>query len=293
MARGSPGFMTRRALQIFPKGRRKIIVCFAFAHKPGQIMWSWVLLLVAFQCVVAFHKTNNLISKPRAWRSCCKPKIVPLGGVAKDHIDFGDKVLVSVKLPTPNRNIVETFIRNSDFLVENVWDKLKTKKTSDGTYVLGLSSIPVPGFSIINPEVNVRFTHIKGNSYIHFGKWHFKDGCGNMLKDESFVDNVQVQFNGKMRISHKNGPQQSEGFTRNTKLKRPVGGGPLYLECSVDYNVTANKPATLLDSAVVEKTIALLQSRVHDFMHVRLPLKLVKAFKTYGSKLQQSTEYWL
>jgi len=249
-------------------------------------MWSWVLLLVAFQCVVAFHKSNNLVRKPRAWRSCCEPKIVPLGGVAKDHIEFGDKVLVSVKLPTPNRNLVETFIRNSDFLVENVWDKLKTTKTSDGTYRLGLSSIPVPGFSIINPEV-------KGNSYVHFDEWHFKDGCGNMLKDESFVDSVQVKLNGKMRISHKNGDEQSEGFTSNTKLKRPVGGEPLYLECSVDYNVTANKPATLLDSAAVEKTIALLQSRVHDFMHVRLPLKLAKAFKAYGSKLQQSTEYWL
>ena len=252
-----------------------------------------MLFLTAFQCIAAFRNRINLV-KPRAWRGCRELKVDPLKGVAGDGIEFGEKMLVSVKLPTSNRNIVESFLRSTDHMVENVWDKLKTTKTSDGKYMLGLASIPVPGFSIINPEASAKLTHIKDSVYVHFDKWCLKDGCGNILKDAGFVNSLQVALSGKIRISHKSGSEQSENLTSiNAKIKRPVGGDPLYLECSVDYKVTANKPAALVDSTGVENTIALLRNRVHDFMHVRLPLKLVKAFKAYGAKLLQSTEYWL
>ena len=260
-----------------------------------QIMRSWVLFLfiLSLQTIAAFHYSNDLF-KPRVWRSCRKLKVVPPKGVAGDGIEFGDKVLVSVKLPTPNRNIVESFLRSTDFLVENVWDKLKITKTSDGTYFLGLASIPVPGFSIISPEAGAKLTHVKDSVYVHFDKWCFKDGCGNILKDAGFVNSLQVALSGKIRISRKSGTEQSENLASSeAKIKCPVGGEPLYLDCSVDYKVTANKPAALVDSTAVENTITLLRNRVHDFMHVRLPLKLVKAFKAYGAKLQQSTEYWL
>ena len=258
-----------------------------------QIMRSWVLFLAAFRCIAAFHNSNSLVM-PRAWRSYLKVKVVPPKGVAGDGIEFGDKVLVSVKLPTPNRNMAAIFLKSTDHMVENVWDKLKTTKNSDGTYVLGLASIPVPGFSIINPEASAKLTHVKDSVYVHFDKWCLKDGCGNILKDAGFVNSLQVALSGKIRISHKSGSAQSENLTSSkAKIKRPVGGEPLYLECSVDYKVTANKPATLVDSTAVENTVALIRNRVRDFMHVRVPLKLVKAFKAYGAKFQQSTEYWL
>lgn len=255
-----------------------------------------VLLFFAFQCAVAFREGILLMTRLIGCRSCKKQMLIADRDAATGRVVFKDEVMVSVKLPTPNRNIVESFIKSTEFITENVWDKLKLAKVSDDTYLLQLSTIPVPGFSIINPEVEAKLTHRNGAAYVNFDKWLFKDGCGNILKDATFVSGLQIQLSGQVRIDTGSSTELSEStyIRTSSKKKSTVGGKPLYLMCSVEYNVIANRPTTLLDSADVEKkTINLVQSRVRDFMQVRLPVKLVKAFKAFGAKLQQSTEYWL
>lgn len=208
------------------------------------------------------------------------------------------ELAVKVKLPTKDRSIVERFLRETDHLIENVWDKAKIRKLAPERYLVKLSVIPVPGLNIISPELEVELSNHKGTLYVNGEKCLLRDGCGKLLTDPALTS-LQVTISGKLRISNSNADENSDEEDKDFESrpfipkKRPIGGPSVFLEGSADYSISARPPAVLQQNAqAFDQVAALLRNRFEDFMRNRLPLKLAKTFKAYAANVVKNREFW-
>jgi len=206
------------------------------------------------------------------------------------------KLAVKVKLPIQDRSMVERFLRESEHLVEGVWDKAKIKKSAPERYLVQLSVIPVPGLNIVSPELEVELSNHKGTLYVNGETCLLRDGCGRLLTDPALAS-LQVTLSGKLRISNSNEDSGEAGEEAESHpfipKKRPIGGPSVYVEGSAEYSISGQPPATLQQNAqVFDQVATLLQDRFDDFMRNRLPLRLTKTFKAYAANVVKNREFW-
>lgn len=267
------------------------------------ISWYCCLLIaLLLQCVRSFHllvgKLSNgrftvASSKGRSFQSTHQHKRMTAGDVAHDPdlLSFGNKLRIDIKLPTKDRDMVDKFLRDTEYVVENSWEKAKLKKLSHSTYLVKFISIPIPGVGIITPEIEVKVANIGGAVYIKSGRWSLLDGKGNTLDDPSFVAGLDISLHGQLKMSREDDFEAyyfDESLSVAHKRAVPIGGSQVRAEGFVVYSVKGRKPGEFRNAPAVllDGTIDFVQKCVSDFVNKQFSTKFAKAFRKYGRQIQ-------
>ena len=260
-----------------------------------------LLILALIQLAESFHKPFGVVwSNGRApnrniYR--CTPATARGSRLHESGHPFTAEgsLAIKVKIPTQDRSMVDRFLRETDYLIDNIWDKTKVKKLAPEQYRVQISVIPVPGLSIVSPEIEVGLNNYKGILYVNCEKFVLKDGCGKPLTDPALAS-LQVSLIGKLRISNSNNDSDDENETEKRTFvpKRPIGGPQVYVEGSAEYKISCpSQPESLqLHPHAFDQVAALLRARFDEFMQNRLPLKLAKTFKAYAANIVKNREFW-
>ena len=81
-----------------------------------------------------------------------------------DLLSFGNTMKIQIKLPTRDLDLVNEFLNDPQYIVENTWDKNRIKKISSKTFLLQFLAIPIPGIDVVTPEIEVNFENINGEN---------------------------------------------------------------------------------------------------------------------------------
>lgn len=210
-----------------------------------------------------------------------------------ETLSFGSKLIIDIKLPSKDRDMVDNFLRDTEYIVENTWERTKLKKVSPSTYLLKFISIPIPGLDIVTPEIEVTFENIGGVVYMKSGRWSLLNGKGTILKDSNFVTSFDISLTGQLTMARED-DYDSYDFDEVSSVarKRLVGGALVKTEGFVVYQVKGRKPSVFrrAPAMLLDGTINFVQKCVSDFVNKRFSTKLTKAFREYSRQAQLSDE---
>lgn len=246
-----------------------------------------VFLLAILISTSAFRAPTSLLKyKSACKRNCCAE---PPSYRSDNQYTFSKSFPFSINFPTQNRNQVQNFLSDTDYILGKIWEKSKARKVYDNVFSLQILTIPVPGFDVIMPEVQIEFESIGETVYIKSGDWLLKgmiSDASSKLKDLISL----VDVSGELHIS----PEVDyDAYHEPTSIlrTRKVGGDLTIAEGYVTYSVTVNRPDFLRQS-VLDATQSFIENTVSDFVAKRLPVKIVRAFKSYACR-EMKAEYGL
>lgn len=210
-----------------------------------------------------------------------------------DHGGFGSKIELSIKLPTNDKQMAQSFISSTDYLVESMFKNAKKVTPTGNTYLVRVRPTPLPLLGIVSPEIEVYLENRNGALHVRSDKWSLKDGAGLSLQDKTIADSLDLTLRGLLRIVQQR-PNSKAGESDNIVpgvfVKRPVGGFPIFAEGFVEYRVTGRstaagggvQPSSSPSSSLLSGTAAAIMQKAADhFLSYGLSKKLTRACKDY------------
>ena len=189
-----------------------------------------------------------------------------------ENMSFGSKLDLAIRLPTRERAVAQSFIRDPHAILGATWDKDKFTRLSQSTYLLRMAPFPMLGVDTIAPEIEVTLAYEETSSLIRMtsGNWALKGTNGGVLKDSRFVKSFTIDLKGELSL----------------REEAPATGGEPVLKAAgwVQYAVQSKKPSMFqaAPSFVLDATVRLIQDSVREFATAQFSARLLRAFRAFA-----------
>lgn len=210
-------------------------------------------IALLFQCALVVVRVHSFSSKSP---STSRPA-------------FGDKVKISILLPSRNEQEVDSFLKNDvSRIVKTSWRGKKFESLGNDQWKLYLPVPLPPGLGTIEPSMTVEFKYRENSKGIYMTSLSKEIiGKGGIIMDKKFIESFDLKFSG---------------FIEPEKSKRD---NKFYYIGEVEYEVYGEVPFSLkiAPPGVLKGVIELIKRTIRAYAINEITSNIQKEFRVYLS----------